>query len=92
MFSSAGRAVGAPKLLPRALRENQPNSLRRKEVGRPLSRFPLRGKGRGGRVPPTPQTARLPPQEGFAPLCIPRPAPDGSGGLLFRLALTSLSG
>src|SRR5512142_2250103 len=48
-----------------------------KELYRPLSRFPLRGKGRGGRVPPTPRHAprqhttlarivlRLPPQEGF---------------------------
>ena len=42
----------------------------------PLSRFP-QGASRGGRVPPTPQNRRLPPQEGSqsaplkSPLCIP---------------------
>jgi hypothetical protein len=54
------------------------------EMERPLSRFPLRGKGRGGRVPPTPRhatrqqtalarsaAAGSPHKRAAAPLCIP---------------------
>ena len=41
--------------------------LRQQGIRSPLSRFPS-GESRGGRVPPTPQKARLPPQEGSAPL------------------------
>ncbi len=54
------------------------------EIERPLSRFPLRGKGRGGRVPPTPRhatrqqktlarsdAAGSPHKRAAAPLCIP---------------------
>src|SRR3954452_12671149 len=37
----------------------------------PLSRFP-KGERRGGRVPPTPQKRRLPPQEGKPPCAIPQ--------------------
>ena len=37
----------------------------------PLSRFP-KGESRGGRVPPTPQKRRLPPQEGKPPCAIPQ--------------------
>ena len=60
------------------------NSLRRKESDRPFPVSPP-GTGRGGRVPPTPKARcapaksagthrcyRLPPQEGYAPLCIPQ--------------------
>jgi len=55
-----------------------------KELTPPLSRFPLRGKAGAGGFPPRrdpcrcQQTTlarpvqRLPPQEGYAPLCIPR--------------------
>jgi hypothetical protein len=55
-----------------------------KEVKFPLSRFPLRGKAGAGGFPPRRVTRRrqqttlarpvrrLPPQEGCAPLCIPR--------------------
>src|SRR5271167_258930 len=55
-----------------------------KESALPFSVSPP-GKSRGGRVPPTPKArrmpaknagtqrcCRLPPQEGYAPLCIPR--------------------
>ena len=55
------------------------------ELECPLSRFPLRGKGRGGRVPPTPRHAPRqkkalarsaavgsPHKRAAAPLCIPR--------------------
>jgi hypothetical protein len=47
----------------------------RRQQGResfdPLSRFP-KGESRGGRVPPTPQKRRLPPQEGKPPCAIPQ--------------------
>ena len=49
----------------------------------PLSRFP-QGKAGAGTVPPTAQTTRLPPQEGFqsAPLKSPlRDPPAGRAGL-----------
>jgi hypothetical protein len=54
------------------------------EIKFPLSRFPLRGKAGAGGFPPRRDTCRcqqttlahpvlrLPPQEGCAPLCIPR--------------------
>ena len=68
-----------------------------KELDRPLSRFPLRGKAWAGKVPPTPRhvarqqkalarpVRRLPPQEGAAaPLVHPPaglPIYGGSGWL-----------
>ena len=42
-------------------------------ISTPLSRFP-KGESRGGRVPPTPQKRRLPPQEGKPPCAIPQKA------------------
>jgi hypothetical protein len=56
-------------------------SLRQQGIRSPLFRFPS-GENRGGRVPPTPPTSRLPPQEGFqnAPLKSPlRDPPLGPG-------------
>lgn len=53
---------------------------------------PLPGEGRGGRVSLHAANCADPPQEGSVPLRIPPSASDESGGWLFRLALTSLSG
>ena len=52
--------------------ERKSNSLRQQGRKIPLSRFP-QGQAGAGRVPPTAQKARLPPQEGFqsAPLKSP---------------------
>jgi hypothetical protein len=58
-----------------------PNQPAQQGIRSPLFRFPS-GENRGGRVPPTPPTSRLPPQEGFqnAPLKSPlRDPPPGPG-------------
>ena len=45
----------------------------------PLSRFP-QGKAGAGPVPPTAQTTRLPPQEGFQSTPLKSPLRDPPGG------------
>ena len=63
--------AGAPnrpqRLQPRRHRDPERTGIsfsRQQGIRSPLFRFPS-GENRGGRVPPTPPTARLPPQEGF---------------------------
>ena len=54
-------------------------ALRQQGILSPLSRFP-QGKAGAGPVPPTAQTTRLPPQEGFQSTPLKSPLRDPPGG------------
>ena len=54
-------------------------ALRQQGILSPLSRFP-QGKVGAGLVPPTAQTTRLPPQEGFQSTPLKSPLRDPPGG------------